>query len=63
MEPILRRVVGGVAMLVVAGLIAGCASGRAFSRGEEASRAVVSAESVATRHEIRLAQQPEHVAD
>ncbi|MGH9384898.1 MAG: secretin N-terminal domain-containing protein [Vicinamibacterales bacterium] len=39
MEPMMRRVLGGLAVLVVTSVIAGCASGRAFSRGEEAARA------------------------
>jgi general secretion pathway protein D len=39
MKPMMRRVLGSLAVVVVAGLIAGCASGRAFSRGEEAGRA------------------------
>src|SRR6185503_4631387 len=35
----MRRVRGGLAILVITGLIAGCASGRSYNRGQEASRA------------------------
>ena len=35
----MRRVRGGIAILVITGLIAGCATGRAYNRGQEASRA------------------------
>lgn len=39
MRPIPSCVLSGVATMLVACLLAGCASGRAYSRGEEASRA------------------------
>ncbi len=38
MKRMTRRVLGGIATVVVAGLVAGCGSGRAYSRGLEAGR-------------------------
>src|SRR4029453_11423197 len=39
MAETMKRVRGGIAILVMTGLIAGCATGRAYNRGQEASRA------------------------
>src|SRR5215510_15908650 len=39
MERMTRRVLGGIATVAVVCLVAGCASGRAYGRGQDASRA------------------------
>src|SRR5215510_4962586 len=39
MERMTRRVLGGIATVAVVCLVAGCASGRAYGRGQEAARA------------------------